>query len=91
MATKQIGAFEARRQFGQIMKDVSSKNTHYVVEYHGEPLVAVVPLRVHEEWERRRERFFDRLEAAAARANLSPEEADALAEQAVQAVRRGER
>lgn len=90
MVVKQIGAFEARRQFGQILRDVSGKSTHYVVEYHGEPVAAVVPIHVHEQWERRRNAFFDRLEAAAGRANLSPEEADALAEEAVRAVRHGE-
>ena len=90
MTTKRIGAFEARRQFGQMMKDVSSKNTHYVVDYHGEPLVAVVPLRVHEEWERERKAFFDHMEETARRVNLPPEEAETLVAEAIEAVRRGE-
>ncbi len=90
MVTKQVGAFEARRQFGQIMKDVSGKNTHYVVEYHGEPLMAMVPLRVHEEWERERKALFDHIEETARRVNLPPDEAEALVAEAIEAVRRGE-
>ncbi len=81
---KTVGAFEARRQFGQILKDVFWHGESYVVEYHGEPVAAVVPLRVYEGWKQQREAFFDRLESLAARANLSPEEADQLAAEAVE-------
>ncbi len=85
---KTIGAFEARRQFGQILKGVSGKGESYVVEYHGEPVAAVVPLRIYEQWKRERQAFFDNMRAAQERANLSPEEADELVEEAIQAVRR---
>ncbi len=88
---KTIGAFEARRQFGQILKGVSGKGESYVVEYHGEPVAAVVPLVMYEKWKEQRERFFDQMEAAARRANLSPEEADRVVEDAIQAVRRAHR
>jgi len=87
---KQIGAFEARRQFGQLLREVSGKDTHYVVEYHGEPVAALVPIRVHEEWERDRNAFFDRMAETARRVNLPPEEAEALVAEAIEAVRRGE-
>lgn len=90
MVTKQISGVEAGQQWGRIVEDVSGNATHYVVENDGKPLVAVVPFRVHEEWERRRDAFFDRMEAAAARADMSPEEAEALVDEAIQAVRRGE-
>jgi len=85
---KIVGAFEARRQFGQILKDVSGRGESYVVEYHGEPVAAVVPLRDYEEWKRKREVFFDALEAMASNADLSTEEAEKLAEEAVQWARR---
>ena len=77
-------AFEARRQFCQILKDVSVRGESYVVEYHGEPVAAVVPLRVYEGWKRKGEDFFDTLEAMARRTDLSPDEAETLAAEAVQ-------
>lgn len=85
---KMVGAFEARRQLGQILKSVAGKGDRYVVEYHGEPVAAVVPIELYAQWKRDREAFFDRLEAAAARANRAPTEAEALAEEAGEAVRR---
>ncbi len=84
---KLVGAFEARRQLGKILKEVSAKGDRYVVEYHGEPVAAVVPIELYEQWKREREAFFDKLEAISERANLPPDEADALAHEAVQAVR----
>lgn len=82
-----IGAFEARRQLGKILKEVSGKGDRYVVEYHGEAVAAVVPIELYEQWKREREAFFDKLQAVSERTNLAPEEADALAQEAVQAVR----
>ncbi len=84
---KMIGAFEARQQLGKILKAVSGRGDRYVVEYHGEPVAAVVPIELYEGWKRRREAFFDQLEAIAAHAAVTEEEADALAAEAVRAVR----
>ena len=84
---KTVGAFEARRQFGQILKDVSARDESYVIEYHGEPVAAVVPIELYTKWKQRRDAFFEHMRATAARANLSPEEADKLIEEAIQAVR----
>lgn len=84
---KTVGAFEARRQFGKIIKQVAGQGDRYVVEYHGAPAVVVVPLALYEQWKRRREAFFDRLEAMASTADLAPAEADRLADEAVRAVR----
>ncbi len=64
---KMIGAFEARRQLGKILKEVAGKGDHYVVEYHGEPVAAVVPIELYEQWKRRREAFFERMREAAER------------------------
>lgn len=90
MVTKQIGTAEAGRQWRQIIDDVSGKDTHFVVEDDGKPVAVVVPMHVYERMRQERAEFFDGLREMAQRANLSPEEADALAEEAVQAIRRGE-
>lgn len=84
---KKVGAFEAGRQFGRLLNGVSARGEKYVVERHGEPVAAVVPIEVYEQWKRQRRAFFDRLAAIAQQADLSPEEADRLAEEAVAAVR----
>lgn len=57
MREKTIAAYEARRQFGRMIREVESKGESYVVERHGEPVAAVVPLRVYERWKRQREEF----------------------------------
>jgi len=84
---KVIGAFEARRNFGRILQDVAAKGDKVVVERHGEPIAAVVPIGVYEQWKRQREAFFDRMERIAQRANLSPEEGDRLVDEAIEKVR----
>ena len=84
---KTIGAFEARRQFGSILQDVTARGDEFVVERHGEPVAALVPIELYERWKRQREEFFAQMHEIAARSNLTPEEADALATEAVQAAR----
>jgi prevent-host-death family protein len=82
-----VAAFEARRSLGKLLQDVLARGDRFVVERHGEPVAAVVPIEVYEQWKRSREVFFRRMEEAAARANLSEEEAEALVGEAVRAVR----
>jgi hypothetical protein len=59
----------------------------YVIESHGEPVAALVPINIAAEWEQERRAFFDDLRATAARVNLTQEEADVLVDEAIQAVR----
>lgn len=84
---KTIGAFEARRQFGKILQEVTARNDKYVIERHGEPVAALVPIAVYEQMKRERTAFFERARAIAAEVNLSPEEAEALVAEAIAAVR----
>lgn len=87
---KIVGAFEVRRSFGRILQEVAARGDRVVVERHGEPVAAVVPIDVYNQWKRSREQFFERMSRASERANLSPEEADQLAADAVKAVRGAE-
>ena len=84
---KTIGAFELRRQFGKVLQEVVAKGDRFVVERHGEAVAAVVPIELYQQWKRSRSAFFDKLRQAQQRASLPPEEADALASEAVKAVR----
>jgi antitoxin (DNA-binding transcriptional repressor) of toxin-antitoxin stability system len=83
---KTIAAFEARRYFGKVLDGVKAGDK-FVVEEYGEPVAAVIPLRIYNQWKKDREAFFDQMEEIAEAVNLSPEEADRLAAEVVQAVR----
>ncbi len=84
---KTIAAVQARRQFGKLLQGVLSDGDHVVMERHGEAVAALVPIEVYVQWKRARSEFFAQVSAAAERADLAPHEAQALADQAVQAVR----
>lgn len=81
-----IGAFEARRTFGKVLRDVG-RGDKVVVEKNGEPVAAVVPIELYEQWKKRRAAFFDKLEAMGEQANLPEEEAEQLVAEAIAAVR----
>ncbi len=84
---KTIGAFEARRKFGQLLPEVAAKGDKIVVERHGEPVAAVVPIEVYNQWKRERQRFFDQMRKISQQANVDEDEAMALALEAQEAVR----
>jgi prevent-host-death family protein len=84
---KAVGAFEARRSFGRLLQDVATRGDRVVVERHGEPVAAVIPIDVYNQWKRSRADFFERMRQASERAALTPEEADTLAAEAVAAIR----
>ena len=82
-----IAAFEARRSFGRVLREVLANGERFIVERHGEPVAAVVPIEVYEQWKAARGAFFARIRAASERADMSPNEAEVLADEAVRAVR----
>jgi prevent-host-death family protein len=86
-----VSAFDVRRQLGAVLEDVSARGERVVVSRHGRPIAAIVPISVYEQWKAERDRFFATLRAMAERANLDPDEADALAEEAVNATRQSVR
>lgn len=84
---KKVGAFEARRQFGQILKEVEVKGERFVVERHGEPVAAVVPIEIYEQWKKGRKEFFAKIRAAADVSNLTEAEAEVIIAKAIKATR----
>lgn len=85
-----IGTLEARRMLGKVLQEVT-RGDKYIVERNGEPIAAVVPIELYNQWRREREAFFEKLQEVQERSGLSPEEADQLAAEAVQAVRQARR
>ncbi len=82
-----MGAFEARRNFGKLLTDVGYKGASIVVEKNGEKLVAIVPIEVLESWKQNRKELFNTMRQLQKEANMSPEEADKLAAEAVRVTR----
>ncbi len=85
---KLVGAVEAWNDWNDMLQAVAGRGDRYVIELGGERVAAVVPLDLYERWKQERAAFFDQLETMAQRADLSPEDAVTLAEDAVRAVRR---
>lgn len=87
MQEKTIAAYEARRQFGKMLRDVEVKGDNYVVERHGEPVAALVPLRLYEGWKREHEEFMEVLDDAPGGVDMTDDELLAYAVQLVHEVR----
>jgi prevent-host-death family protein len=83
---KIIGAFEARREFGRLLRGAARGDT-YVVERHGEPVAAVVPIELLEQWKRARQEFFEELVRMAEGSDLPAGEAEELVKREVAAAR----
>lgn len=87
MQNKIVGAFEARKKFGEIIETVGYRGESVVVEKNGRPLVAIVPIKMLTVWEALRESVFDDMRQSAARVNKPDEEIDLLIDEAIQAAR----
>lgn len=83
MATKRMSAWEARRNFGKLLNEVTRNDRPVVIESHGEAVAAMVPIHVLDNLESEREHFFETMQQASERANLSEEEAMELAIQEI--------
>ena len=82
---------KVRRQFGKLLQEYVScsvRGDRFLVERHGEPVAAVVPIAVYDQWKRARGDFFAKIHAAATRSDVPATEAEHLASQAVDVVRR---
>ncbi len=88
---KTISALEAQRDFYKLLQEVVTNGDRIIVEQHGKLVAAVVPVEVLRQWQRGREEALARLREisnrAAEQADLTEEEADELALEAVRWVR----
>lgn len=84
---KVLGITKAREEFSTMIEKVQHQGDSYVISRHGKPAAAVVPIQVYEEWKRQRNEFFELVRRAQQEADLTPEEADRIAAEGVEADR----
>src|SRR5205823_5483076 len=66
---------------------VISNRDEVIVEHHGEPVAAVVPVEVLRYWQQSKRAFFDTMREISARVDMSEEEVDELIEEVIREVR----
>lgn len=70
-----IGVTKARDEFRKLVDQVQYQGDKYVIERHGVPAVAVVPVEVYENWKQQRQRLLELIhEVQAANPDAYPEE-----------------
>ena len=60
---KPISAVDTRRRLGALLEDVARNGAEYVVERHGTPIAAIIPIQTYENHLKERSDWFDRVEA----------------------------
>jgi prevent-host-death family protein len=85
---KKVNALKARQNLGQLLEEVYYQGEQYIIERAGRPMAAVVPLWQLEAWQKRREQFFEAVEALRQKnQRVAPEIIAQDVEEAVAAVR----
>ncbi len=84
-----LSAVDARQKFGEVLEGVYYKGDEVVIERAGKPMAAIVPLRIYENYLRRRERLFEIIEKTwEYNKDVDPAEVEADVAEAVAAVRK---
>ena len=81
---QRMSAWETRRQFGKVLKDVSSNQATIVVESHGESVAAVISIEDYQRLQRMRQSVFDQFRDIASSVDMPEAEGDALAIEAME-------
>jgi prevent-host-death family protein len=83
-----ISVSDARRSLHALIQRAQREGESYIITRHGEPAATLVPVSVYEDWQgQEREAFFDLVRDMQKEADLSPEEADRVAEDAASEIR----
>jgi antitoxin (DNA-binding transcriptional repressor) of toxin-antitoxin stability system len=79
----------ARKKLGEVLEQVFYRGDQFVIERDGKAMAAVVPLKILEDYERSRERFFSLIgEAQERNRGEDPGRLAAEVDRAVRAVRK---
>ena len=87
--TKSITTSTLDADLQQLIRAAGEGKIRMIFEEDGKPVAAVMPVLSAQTWEAERDAFFATFEETAKRADLSEEEAEELALEAVRAVRSG--
>jgi prevent-host-death family protein len=85
---KRMSAWQARRQFGEVLREVTRNGTSVIVESHGEAVAAVVPIQRYQKAADARAAFLATLTEMQQEFNYTPEEAEDIVEEAMRATGR---
>jgi len=56
---RELGITKAREEFSSIVEKVQYQGDMFIINRHGKPAAAVVPVKLYEEWKRQRRELFD--------------------------------
>lgn len=56
---RKLGLAKAREKFSEIIEQVQYQGESFVINRHGKPAAAVVPIEVYENWKQQRKTFFE--------------------------------
>lgn len=56
---KALSISQARDEFSSLVAQVQDQGDVFIINRHGKPAVAVVPIQVYEAWKRQRRELFD--------------------------------
>jgi prevent-host-death family protein len=85
---KELGITEAREKLSDMVEQVQYQGETYIINRHGKPAVAVVPIEVYENWKHQRKMFFDAIRGIQeANKTIDPEQVWDDVLQAQQAIR----
>ena len=73
---RNLGVTEAREKFAEIVDQVQYQKDTVIINRHGKPAAAVVPVEVYEAWQRQKGEFFNLLrKVQEANPDTNPDEA----------------
>lgn len=81
---QRISAWQARRQFGKVLNDVTRNHSSVIVESHGEEVAVVIPIDDYRNWCEQRESWYRKFREISERVNMSEEEGEALGIEAME-------
>jgi prevent-host-death family protein len=85
---RNLGVTEAREKLSDLIEQVQYQGDTYIINRHGKPAVAVVPIEVYQNWKRQRELLFDTIrKIQEANQDVDPEQVWEDVLQAQQAIR----
>jgi prevent-host-death family protein len=86
---KELGLTKARDKFGDLVEQVQYQGVTYIISRNGKPAAAIVPIEVYESWKRERSAFFNLIRQVQESVKLTPDEAELISSEAVNATRKG--